>query len=33
MVLWAMQPVFIWNMINDTGVYRCDPAKCSMQEQ
>ena len=26
MTLWTMQPVQIWNMIQETGVYRCNPA-------
>ena len=32
MTLWTMQPVQIWNMIQETGVYRCNPAKSSMLE-
>lgn len=27
MILWTMQPVEIWNMIQETGSYRCDPEK------
>ena len=27
MTLWTMKPVQIWNMIQETGVYRCNPAK------
>ena len=27
-----MQPIEIWDMIQNTGVYRCDPAKTSMPE-
>ena len=30
MTLWTMQPVQIWNMIQETGVYRCNPAKSSI---
>ena len=32
MILWTMQPIEIWNLIQDTGVYRCDPLKSSMPE-
>ena len=32
MILWTMQPIEIWNIIQDTGVYRCDPEKSSMQD-
>jgi hypothetical protein len=32
MTLWTMQSVQIWNMIQETGVYRCNPAKSSMLE-
>ena len=32
MILWTMQPLQILNMIQETGVYRCDPAKHSMPE-
>ena len=32
MTLWTMQPLQIWNLIQETGVYRCDPAKSSMRE-
>ena len=32
MTLWTMKPVQIWNMIQETGVYRCNPAKSSMLE-
>ena len=32
MILWTMQPIEIWNIIQNTGVYRCDPTKTSMQE-
>ena len=27
-----MQPIHIWDMIQKTGVYRCDPEKTSMKE-
>ena len=32
MVLWTIQPVGIWNTIQDTGVYRCDPIKSLMTD-
>ena len=32
MILWTMQPLQILNMIQETGVYRCDQAKSSMPE-
>lgn len=32
MILWTMQPIEIWKMIQDTGVYRCNPRKSSMPE-
>ena len=32
MILWTMQPIEVWNIIQNTGVYRCDPVKSSMQE-
>lgn len=32
MILWTIQPIEIWNLIQDTGTYQCDPAKCSMPE-
>lgn len=32
MLLWTIQPLEIWRMIRETGVYRCDPAQSSMQE-
>ena len=32
MILWTFQPIEIWNLIRETGTYRCDPAKCSMPE-
>ena len=32
MILWTMQPIEVWNIIQNTGMYRCDPAKSSMQE-
>ena len=32
MILWTMQPIEVWNMICEKGVYHCDPAKCSMPE-
>lgn len=32
MILWTMQPIEIWNMIQEAGVYHCDPSKCSMPE-
>ncbi len=28
MLLWTIQPIEIWNMIQETGVYRCDPEQC-----
>ena len=27
-----MQPIEIWNILQDTGVYRCDPEKSSMPD-
>ena len=32
MILWTMQPVEVWQEIQETGVYRCDPARSSMPE-
>lgn len=32
MILWTIQPIEIWKMIQDTGVYRCDPKLSSMPE-
>ena len=32
MILWTIQPLPIYEMIQQTGVYRCDPAQCSMPE-
>lgn len=32
MILWTIQPVNVWRMIQDTGLYRCDPKLCSMPE-
>ena len=32
MRLWTFQPIKIWNLIQDTGAYRCDPSKGSMIE-
>lgn len=32
MVLWTIQPIEVWELIQNTGVYRCDPAKSSMPE-
>ncbi len=32
MTLWTIQPLEIWNITQETGVYRCDPAKSSMPE-
>ncbi|MBR1628687.1 MAG: DUF3841 domain-containing protein [Lachnospiraceae bacterium] len=32
MILWTIQPVEIWNIIQKTGVYRCNPAKSSMAD-
>lgn len=29
MILWTMQPRHIWHMIQETGVYRCEPKKMS----
>ena len=30
MILWTMQPLNVYEMIQGTGVYRCDPARSSM---
>ena len=30
MILWTMQPIEVWNIIQDTGVYHCDPVKSTM---
>ena len=30
MILWTMQPIEVWNIIQDTGVFHCDPAKSTM---
>ena len=30
MILWTMQPLNVYEMIQRTGVYRCDPARSSM---
>ena len=30
MILWTMQPIEIYNLIQETGVYRCDPELCSI---
>ena len=32
MILWTMQPLEVWKKIQETGVYRCDPARNSMPE-
>lgn len=32
MILWTIQPIEIWELIQKTGVYHCDPAKSSMPE-
>ena len=32
MILWTIQPVEVWNLIQDTGVYRCDPDGSTMIE-
>ena len=32
MILWAIQPIEIWNIIRKTGVYRCDSKKSNMLE-
>ena len=32
MILWTMQPLEVWKEIQETGVYRCDPARSSMPE-
>ncbi len=32
MILWTIQPIEIWNTIQKTGVYHCDPKKSSMPE-
>ena len=32
MILWTMQPVEVWQEIQEAGVYRCDPARSSMPE-
>ena len=32
MILWTIQPIVIWRMIQDTGVYQCDPKLSSMPE-
>ena len=32
MILWTIQPIDIWKMIQETGVYRCDPKQSSMPE-
>ena len=30
MILWTMQPIEVWNIIQDTGGFHCDPAKSTM---
>ena len=30
MILWTIQPIEVWNIIQDTGVYHCDPVKSTM---
>ena len=30
MILWTIQPIEVWNIIQDTGVFHCDPAKSTM---
>lgn len=32
MILWTIQPIDIWKMIQEAGVYRCDPQQSSMPE-
>ena len=32
MILWTIQPMVVWNMIRETGFYRCDPKQSSMPE-
>lgn len=32
MILWTMQPIGVWSIIQNTGVYRCDPAISLMRE-
>ena len=32
MILWTMQPIEVWDLIRETGVYRCDPTKNTMPE-
>ena len=32
MILWTIQPIYIWDMIEETGVYRCDPSLSTMPE-
>ena len=32
MILWTIQPIAIWEMIQETGAYRCDPKRSSMPE-
>ena len=30
MILWTMQPLHVYEMIQHTGIYRCDPARSTM---
>ena len=32
MILWTIQPLYIWEQIQENGAYICDPAKSSMPE-
>lgn len=32
MILWTMQPLEIWDIINEKGYYRCDDSKSNMLE-
>ena len=32
MILWTIQPIEIWKMIQEAGVYRCNPKQSSMPE-
>ena len=31
MILWSMQPIQVWHLIQEKGVYRCDPKKTGEQ--
>lgn len=32
MILWTIQPIEIWKIIQKAGVYRCNPKQSSMPE-